>query len=98
MANERRLWPRVPPQIGGWQRQALLRPGHEVEVLNLSTGGALVQSTARLKPGIPTELQLQGGSRHIVRGRITRARVISLAPLCYEAALVFDVPLGVGSG
>jgi hypothetical protein len=98
--TERRHGPRIVPQVRGWHRQALLRPGHEVEVLNLSAGGALLQSTARLKPGMTTELQLQGNSRCTVRGRIARARVISVTPLYYEAALVFDALMNhvMGSG
>jgi hypothetical protein len=88
------------PQTGGWQREAVIRPGHDVEVVNVSGGGALLRSTARLKPGMPSELYLQGSTRTSVRGRIARARVISLMPVRYEAALVFDAPLTglMGSG
>ena len=90
----------MPPQGGGWHHEAILRPGHDVEVVNVSAGGALLRSTSRLKPGMPSELHLQGQTRRSVRGRIARARVISLAPLRYEAALIFDTPLtgSTGSG
>jgi hypothetical protein len=90
----------MTPQTGGWKREAVLRPGHDVEVVNVSAGGALLRSTTRLKPGMPSELHLLGATRHSVRGRIARARVISVAPLRYEAALVFDTPLTglMGSG
>jgi hypothetical protein len=70
-----------------------LRPGHDVELVNVSAGGALLRSSARLKPGMRSELHLQGATRRSVRGRISRARVISVAPLRYEAAVVFDAPL-----
>jgi hypothetical protein len=71
-----------------------------VELVNLSQGGALLRSAARLKPGTAGELHLQGAARRIVRGRIARSKVISLAPLRYEAALVFESPLPdvMGSG
>ena len=90
----------MPPQTGGWQRDAVLRPGHDVEVVNVSAGGALLRSTTRLKPGMPSELHLVGASRRCIRGRIARARVISVTPMRYEAALVFDTPLTglMGSG
>lgn len=97
---ERRQAPRVPPEACGWPSQAVLRPGQQVDLVNVSAGGALVRSGARVKPGMPTELQLQGASKRSVRGRVGRACVFSLTPLCYEAALVFDSPLGdaMGSG
>ena len=92
---ERRLARRLRPEEAGWQRVALLRPGHEVEVVNLTAHGALVQSAARLKPGTRSELQLTGATRHALRGRIDRSRVVRLEPLRYEAAIVFDEPLAL---
>lgn len=68
----------------------MLRPGQEVVVLNLSRGGALVESPTRLAPGARTELQLFGDLRRAVRGRVERCRVSSLGPLRYEGAIVFD--------
>jgi hypothetical protein len=95
-AVERRRLRRLRPEDAGWQRLALLRPGHEVEVLNLSARGALVRTAVRLKPGARGELQLTGETRRAVRGRIDRAKVVRLEPLCYEAAIVFDETLGPG--
>lgn len=83
------------PEDGGWQRVAVLRPGHEVEVVNLAARGALLRSSARLKPGLRSELQLTGARRLAMRGRIDRARVIRLEPLRYEAAMLFDEPLAL---
>jgi hypothetical protein len=92
---ERRVTRRLRPEDAGWQRVALLRPGHEVEVVNLTAHGALVRSAARLKPGMRSELQLTGATRHALRGRIDRSRVVRLEPLRYEAAIVFDEPLAL---
>lgn len=100
---ERRSESRIGPDRTPWQRLALVRPGQEVEVINVSSGGVLVESASGLKPGVRAELQLFGGVRWQVRGRIARCRVVRLTPLCYEAAIVFDerldlLPAGVVGG
>lgn len=66
-------------------------------MVNLSSGGALLESASRMKPGARAELQLFGAVRWQVRGRIERCRVLRLAPLSYEAAMVFDERLEVES-
>ena len=86
---------RLRPEDSGWQRVALLRPGHEVEIVNLTARGVLVRSSARLKPGMRCELQLTGATRHALRGRIARSHIVQLEPLRYEAAIVFDEPLAL---
>ena len=80
---ERRLARRLRPEEAGWQRVALLRPGHEVEVVNLTAHGALVQSSARLKPGTRSELQLIGATRHALArpDRSVTGRQARTAPL-----------------
>lgn len=90
--RDRRAAGRGKPEDRGWQKAAVLRPGLDVEILDLGAGGARIVSAARLKPGARAELQLAGRSRHAVVGRIGRCRVIRLRPLRYEAAIVFDVP------
>jgi hypothetical protein len=87
---ERRHTQRVAPEHTPWRRLAILRPGQEVTLINLSRGGALIESHTRLLPGTRAELQLSGGVRCIVRGRILRCRVSSVNPLRYEGAIVFE--------
>jgi hypothetical protein len=88
--HERRRHARVPPEDTPWDRSALLRPGQEVVLVNLSREGALIASRNRMNPGARTELQLLGTRRRSVRGRIERCRVSALDPVCYEGVLVFD--------
>ena len=88
--DERRKAPRVPPDCTPWPRDALLRPGQEVVLLNVSRGGALVESGNRMTPGVRTELQLLGAVRRIIRGRIERCHVSALDPLRYRGAIVFE--------
>lgn len=91
---DRRTAPRVRPEPAGYHAQAILRPGHSVDVLNLARGGALVQCGSRLRPGAPTVLQVyRGRARLSLRGIISRCRVSQIAPLVYEAALQFDAQM-----
>jgi hypothetical protein len=94
---ERRAAPRRPPATTVWLPQAMLRPGLEVCVVNLSAGGALVHCASRLRPGSTTELQLFGDRRRrAVSAVISRCRIARLQPLVYEAALRFRDPFGDG--
>ena len=96
---DRRSSPRVSPQQTPYSASAILRPGQDVTLVNLSTGGALVRSIGRMNPGVRAELQLVGVARAIVHGRIDRCSVISVSPLTFEAAIVFDAPFpGVRTG
>lgn len=90
---DRRRAPRVRPDTTAWQETALLRPGQEVLVINLSRGGALLESTTRMAPGGRAELHLFGHHRRVVRGRIARCQIVHLYPLRYAGAMVFDGPL-----
>jgi hypothetical protein len=90
---ERRHAVRVPPEVTPWHPIALLRPGQEVTLINVSCGGALLESGSRIKPGARTELHLSGPLRRSIAGRVDRCRVTSLEPLRYEAAIVFEQQL-----
>ena len=60
-------------------------------VVNISSGAALVESGARLRPGSHTELQLAGSSTRLgVRGRLERCYVAALEPIRFRGLLVFD--------
>jgi hypothetical protein len=91
--SERRSAPRVEPEATPWRALARLRPGLEVVVINISAGGALIQSARRIHPGARAELQLLGSLGQVVSGRVQRCRVNGLDPLRYEGAIIFDVRL-----
>jgi hypothetical protein len=91
--GERRETTRVPPEATPWPRAALLRPGLDVLLLDVSRGGALIESSNPINPGTRTELQLLGSSRRGVRGRIDRCVVAALDPIRYRGAIVFDEQL-----
>jgi len=76
-----------------WIVSARIRPGHDVSVVDVSAGGALVESERRLLPGSTVELHLRCARRsEIVRGHIVRCAVARLRAnaICFRGAIAFD--------
>jgi hypothetical protein len=72
---------------------ASVRPGHRVRLVDVSSGGALVETNHRLLPGTTVELQLESGTKRAsVPGRVVRCAVVRLRPtwVCYRGAIAFD--------
>ena len=80
-----------------WLRGLRLRPGLEVALLDLSAGGALVETRSRLRPGGRAVLRLTSASGSWnVSGEVLRSWVAALEPergVVYRGALVFDEAL-----
>lgn len=73
--------------------RALVRPGREVALVDVSAGGALVESTHRLLPGTLIDLHLASPGRAVsIRGRVLRCVVARLRPagVRYHGAIKFD--------
>ena len=68
-------------------------PGHRVRLIDVSAGGALVETNHRLMPGASVELQVETATaRASVRGQVLRCAVVRLRPtwICYRGAIAFD--------
>ncbi len=93
--SDRRSQPRRSAEIFGLDEDAQLTLGVHVRVLNVSTGGALLELQEWIRPGTRSELRLfkpafqQDAERLSARGEIVRCWVHRLSPLRYRAALVF---------
>lgn len=75
---------------------ARVRPGREVLIVNVSSGGVLVETPHRLLPGSQIELHLRTADRRVsVRGRVLRCAVARLRAddLWYRGAIGFDLEL-----
>ena len=73
-----------------------VRPGHHASLIDVSAGGALIETNHRLLPGAAVELQVEtGAARATVRGRVLRSTVIGVQPscVCYRGAVGFDAHL-----
>jgi hypothetical protein len=72
---------------------ACVRPGHRARLIDVSAGGALIETSLRLLPGTSVELQVETGTdRANVRGHVLRCAVVRLRPtwVCYRGAIAFD--------
>ncbi len=91
--ERRRSQRRDHPADHGFVR-ARVRPGHDATLVNVSEGGALLETTRRLLPGVTLELQLHGsdGAVLAVRGRVLRASVarVRATAVTYRGALAFE--------
>jgi hypothetical protein len=98
-AGEQRASMRRSPPPQSWLATARVRPGHEVRVIDLSSGGVLVEAATRLLPGARVVLQFIGpGVALRASARVVRCFVVALDPehgVRYRAALAFDRELDV---
>jgi hypothetical protein len=72
---------------------ARVKPGHDVELIDISSGGALVEGVRRLLPGTAVELFLVAGDLCAsIRGRVLRCAIVGLKPtsVSYRGAIRFD--------
>lgn len=70
-----------------------VRPGHRATVVDVSAGGALLETHHRLLPGASVEIHMETVDRRVsIRGRVLRCTVFRLRPssVCYRGAIGFD--------
>jgi hypothetical protein len=92
---ERRRSARVAPHEAGVASEGVLRPGLDVQVLNISRGGALLASPGPLRPEAPAELLLRSEvGQYAMHGHVAHCWVECLAPLRFLSRLVFDGETG----
>ena len=73
--------------------RARVRPGHLATVIDVSAGGALVETDFRLLPGTFVELHVERETRSArVRGCVVRCAVSRVRPasVSYRGAIQFD--------
>ena len=95
--GERRRHRRRPAGDTAWLRAARLHPGLEAVLVDLSPGGALVETSTRLRPGMKTVLLLKtrDGELRAPAGvlRAWVSRILSDRGIRYRGALRFDRPI-----
>jgi hypothetical protein len=85
--------PRVTPSETSGATKARLLPGGEVDVLNVSETGLLVEGKSRPVVGTIVSIQLKGSRLRKLDGKIVRSRVSTIhrdGTLSYESAIEFD--------
>jgi hypothetical protein len=92
-ASERRQAPRHRHSEDHGIESARVRPGHAAKVIDVSAGGALIETHHRLLPGTIVELRVErDGNTATVRGRVLRCAVVGVRPawVCYRGAIGFE--------
>jgi hypothetical protein len=95
---DRRTAPRLPASSIPSLKGVKLVAGSEVKLLNISRGGALIESESRLTPGANLCLRLvTAESVYLLKGRVLRSKVTSLdgTALRYHSALTFEEEFAV---
>jgi hypothetical protein len=72
---------------------ACIGAGHRARLIDVSAGGALIETSHRLLPGASIELQVETeSSRARIHGRVLRSAVVRVRPtwVCYRGAIAFD--------
>ena len=92
--------PQRSPRVPGSQLEtprARLLPGGDVDVINISDTGLLVEG--KFRPGVGTIVTIRiQGSRARLEGRIVRSRISTIhrdGTLSYESAIDFEGPTSV---
>lgn len=70
-----------------------VRSGYAAVIINMSAGGALIETASRLLPGAPVDLHIEATHRQTTwRGRVLRCTVATLraTSVGYCAAIAFD--------
>jgi hypothetical protein len=93
VAHERRASARVAGCALPGMDRARLRPGRTAHIVDLSSGGALIETDWRLLPGMRVEIQVgEPVPLFRVAGRILRCHVALLGRerIRYRGALMFE--------
>jgi len=72
---------------------ARVRPGHLATLLDVSAGGALIETAYRLLPGTFVELHVETAQgRTCIRGHVLRCAVVGVCStlICYRGAIGFE--------
>ena len=96
---ERRAWPRLDTATRLEMARGKLRPGRPAHIVDVSAGGALIETDWRLLPGTQVEFQLgEPVALCHVRARILRCHVARLdrERIRYRGALAFEKQLPCG--
>lgn len=99
VTHDRRASPRVAGLALPGMDRARLRPGRTAHIVDLSSGGALIETDWRLLPGVRVEIQVgEPVPLFRVTGRILRCQVTLLCRerIRYRGALMFEEQVPVG--
>jgi hypothetical protein len=91
---DRRVHQRIRAADLKWLRGSRVKNAHDVTLIDLSAGGALLDSDVQLRPGALITLEIVGAGTIEVRSEVLRCRIAALrdAAAVYRGALIFKTP------
>jgi hypothetical protein len=91
---DRRVHQRIRAADLKWLRGSRVKNGHDVTLVDLSAGGALLDSDVQLRPGALITLEIVGAGTIEVRSEVLRCQLAALrdAAAVYRGALTFKTP------
>ena len=94
---ERRIHQRLRREDVQWLRALRLKNGPEVSLVDISSGGALVDAHVQLKPGAKVTLQINTSGRLVeIPSDVLRCGITTLqGPATYRGAFVFAQPIAL---
>jgi hypothetical protein len=99
LTSDRRAWPRMSTVTRAEMAIGRLRPGRAAQIVDVSSGGALIETDWRLLPGTRVELQVGAPvALYRVRGWVLRCQVARLdrERIRYRGAVAFEEQLSFG--
>lgn len=93
-ARDRRTHERLAPGELAWIREVRLKYGPRVSLIDLSTGGALLQTDVRLRPGTDMVIEIVGSRIAAVPIRVLRSQLARITgdTAIYQGACEFKRP------
>jgi hypothetical protein len=95
---DRRVHRRHPASDVSWLRTLRLKQGPEVKLVDISAGGALIDTRVQLKPGSEVTLQLTSGGQVVeLLSEVIRCRLEAIdgSRALYRGACEFDRPIAL---
>jgi hypothetical protein len=92
--EERRRWPRLKPSAIPFLKGVSLSQGSEVQAIDISRGGMLLETEVRLRPQMKIHLKLVTSEGVIkIEGCVLRSSITSLTGTPkYQSAIAFEHP------
>jgi len=85
--------------VAGITNVRLSPHGAAARLVNISTSGALVETTARIQPGCSVTLQFEGGFEPaVIDARVARATIVAVGSggaLQYQIGVAFKSPIAL---
>ena len=96
--NDRRTFPRLPGSRVRWLRAITTYSAQNLTLVDISDGGALIETERRIKPGEREPLVLSAHQDLKVAAHVLRVEIVRLAPkMLYRSAIQFLEPISVAS-